>query len=74
MSDSVGNLADAKARLALLHEQLGELARWRQEARELGREIPPRIRELIVTTRRLLREAGLSQEMIDTTPGLQIPD
>ena len=55
----MGNKADAKARFALLHEQLGEMAQMRQEAREDGLEMPEDIREIIVRTRRMLRVAGL---------------
>jgi hypothetical protein len=66
--------AEAKARLALMQEQLRIVAAIRQEARESGSEMPEEVREMIVNTRRMLRDAGFSEEMIDETPGLEMPE
>lgn len=65
--------AEAKARLALMQEQLRVVAAIRQEARESGLEIPEDVRQMILNTRQMLREAGLPEEMIDETPGLEAP-
>lgn len=59
---------EAKARLALMQEQLRIAAAMRQEACESRVEIPEEIREMIVDTRRMLRDAGFLEEMINETP------
>jgi hypothetical protein len=66
------NKADAKGLIAALADSLSGIAAARQEARKQGLQMPEDIRQHILRTRRLLREAGLSDKQIDATPGLEL--
>lgn len=63
--------AKAAAQLLILQGQLDDLARMR---RQLGdAEMPEDVRQTILRIRQMLREAGLTDEMIDARPGLELP-
>jgi hypothetical protein len=71
MSDKPISKADADALRAQLAESLNSIAASRQEARKLGLEIPENLRQMIYNLRQQFREAGMSQNAIDATPGLE---
>jgi hypothetical protein len=63
--------AEAAADFARLRGHFDELAAMR---RQLGKaEMPEDLRQTILGFRQTLREAGLTHEMIDATPGLELP-
>jgi hypothetical protein len=54
-----------------LRGALAEFARIRREFEEHGSRLPDDLKQPIVAMRQKLREAGLPQEVIDATPGLE---
>ena len=68
------NKADAKAAFAQFADGLSHIAVLRRDAREHGLDLPEENQQQVADLRRLLREAGLSQEAIDATPGLERPN
>jgi len=54
-----------------LRGALAEFAHTRRDFEEHGVRLPDDLRQPIVDMRQKLREAGLPQEVIDATPGLE---
>jgi hypothetical protein len=68
------NKADAKGLFALVHDQLGQIAVIRQEARDKGWEMPEGVNQQVLKMRLTLLKAGLTPQQIDSTPGLEAPN
>ncbi len=70
------NKADEKARAARLFDNvavgLQQIATTRQHLRDNGSgPMPEHLKQMLNRTRKMLRDAGLPQEVIDKTPGLE---
>ncbi|TAM63540.1 hypothetical protein [Mycobacterium sp.] len=63
--------AEAKAQFDLLAEQLSNIAAMRRQLDDS--EMPEDVRQMILGLRQTLCEAGLPEEMIDETAGLELP-
>jgi hypothetical protein len=57
-----------------LKANIADIAAVRNEAREHGLEMPEDIRRLLLSFRAQLRGAGVSNERINATPGLELPE
>lgn len=82
MSDDTRNFADRKAEAAMLSElqaqpwmrRLKAVMAARHYADEHGLELTKALRQGIFDMRREMREVGFPQEVIDATPGLELPE
>ncbi|MGO9158709.1 hypothetical protein [Mycobacterium sp.] len=82
MRDDTGNFADRTAEAAMLSELLAQpwmrrlraVMAARQYADEHGLELTKALRQGIFDVRREMRELGFPEEVIDATPGLELPE
>ena len=75
---NTGDRFRAHARATHLFDQvaaaLQQFAATRRAMKLAGIEMPDNVRAELLAVRRLLHNGGLSQAMIDTMPGLQLPE
>ena len=65
--------AQAEALWATLRDSLASAAEARRQARELGMPMPDDVLQELLNTRAMLRDAGLSEDQINATPGMELP-
>jgi hypothetical protein len=82
MRDDTGNFVGRKAEAAMLSELLAQawmrrlraIMAARRYADQHGLELTKALRQGIFDVRREMRELGFPEEVIDATPGLELPE